>query len=499
MTTTTAEAVLRESEQKAPHVIERKSEQRRLSRRIAVDIVGFADAAAVVAGGMIPAVIYSVGGGLDVDWLKHLQMCLISAVITYGCMKNFGMYDTDRMHDLPLRPTRLAASLGITFLAVLGLGLPFAPKEMHLWIWYAVWLAMSFTLLLDVRYFARVVLARLTREGAFDTHVAVYGSGLVARRVEEHLSNPSLGIRYAGLFDDRTDASRSDASRSEVSVPQISGRLEELVRMARLGEIDRIIIALPQSADARTQQIARHLEHLPVSLHIVTHIASDLVEAGPAHRVSSVGPVGLIDVKSKPLADWSRVVKAFEDYVLGAILLVVLLPVFALIALAIKLDSKGPVLFHQRRRGLNHRVFEVLKFRTMHVLEDGADLKQVTRDDPRVTRVGRALRWLGLDELPQLVNVLRGEMSIVGPRPHALAHDDHFGDTVERYANRHQVKPGITGLAQIAGYRGETETKEKIERRLALDLEYVNMWSLWLDLRILALTVFRGVCSKNAY
>ncbi len=494
MTTSTAEAVLHEREQNAPHAIERKPEQRRWSRRIAVDLVGFADAAAVVAGGMIPAIVYSIGGGLEVDWMKHLQMCLVSAVIVYGCLKNFGMYDTERMHDLSLHPSRLAASLGITFLAVLGLGLPFAPKEMHLWIWYAVWLGMSFTLLLDVRYGARIVLARLTRNGAFDTRVAVYGSGIVARRVEEHLSDPSIGVRFAGLFDDRIDSSRTANSG-----PEIAGRLDELVRMARIGEIDRIIIALPQSADTRTQQIARHLEHLPVSLHIVTHIASDLVEAGPAHRVSSVGTVGLIDIKSKPLADWSRIVKAVEDYVLGAILLVLFLPIFATIAIAIKLDSKGPVFFCQRRRGLNHRVFEVLKFRTMHVLEDGADLKQATRDDPRVTRIGRALRWLSLDELPQLVNVLRGEMSIVGPRPHALAHDDHFGDTVERYANRQQVKPGITGLAQIAGYRGETETKEKIERRLALDLEYVNTWSLWLDFKILALTVLRGLCSKNAY
>jgi Undecaprenyl-phosphate glucose phosphotransferase len=494
MSTSTAEAVLHEHEQSTPHAIEREPGQKRWSRRIAVDLVGFADAAAVVAGGMIPAVVYAISGGLDVDWVKHLQMCLVCAVIVYGCLKNFGMYDTERLHDLPLHPTRLAASLGITFLAVLGLGLPFAPKEMHLWIWYAVWMGLSFTLLLDVRYAARIALARLTRNGVFDTRVAVYGSGIVASRVEEHLSDPSLGIRFAGLFDDR-----ADANRIEGSGPGIAGRLDELVRMARIGEIDRIIIALPQSADARTQQIARRLEHLPVSLHIVTHIASDLVEAGPAHRVSNVGTVGLIDVKQKPLADWSRIVKIVEDYVLGAFLLVALLPVFALIALAIKLDSNGPVFFRQRRRGQNHRIFEVMKFRTMHVLEDGADLKQVTRDDPRVTRVGRALRWLGLDELPQLVNVLRGDMSIVGPRPHALAHDDHFGDTVDRYANRHQVKPGITGLAQISGYRGETETKEKIERRLALDLEYVNSWSLWLDIKILALTILRGVCSKNAY
>jgi len=467
---------------------------RRWSRRIAADLVGFLDAAAVVAGGMIPAAIYALAGLMAIDWMKHLQMCLVSAVIVYGCLKSCGMYDTGRMHDFPLHPRRLATSLAIAFLAVLGLGVPFAPKDMHLWIWYGTWMASSFMLLLDVRLIARYALARLTRAGAFDTRVAVYGNGTIARRVEQHLANPELGIRFAGLYDDRHDPRRADPSG-----PTVAGRLDDLVAAARNGRMDRIVIALPQAADERTTAIARRLEHLPVSLHVVTHIASDLVEAGPAHRVSSLGSVGLIDVKSKPLADWSRVVKAVEDYVVATLLFIALLPLMALIAIAIKLDSRGPVLFRQRRRGLNQQVFEVLKFRTMHVLEDGEEVRQATRDDPRVTRLGRILRLLSLDELPQLVNVLRGEMSLVGPRPHALAHDDLFGDTVDRYFNRQQVKPGITGLAQISGYRGETETREKIERRLALDLEYVNNWSLWLDLRILAITMLRGWCNRNAY
>ncbi|MDX2156403.1 MAG: undecaprenyl-phosphate glucose phosphotransferase [Hyphomicrobiaceae bacterium] len=486
MSTTTA-GVQRSSIQAATGAVKRRS------RRIAIDIVGFLDVAAVVAGGMIPAAVYAVTGGLAVDWLKHLQMCLVAAIIVYGCLRHYKMYDTGQMHDLPVQPGRLAASLGIAFVAVLGLGLPFAPKEMHLWIWYTTWITASFMLLLDVRCLARLVLARMTRAGAFDARVAVYGSGNVARRVEEHLRNPDLGIRFAGVFDDRHDARRLHGGT------QPDGRLDDLVAAARAGNIDRIIIALPHSADQRTVSIARKLEHLPVSLHVVTHIASDLVDAGPAHCVSSLGSVGLIDVKEKPIADWSRVLKGVEDYAIGGVLLLLSLPLMALIAIAIRLDSPGPVLFRQRRRGLNHRVIEVLKFRTMHVLEDGEGLKQATRNDPRVTRVGRILRRLSLDELPQLLNVLRGEMSLVGPRPHALAHDDHFEETVARYVNRQQVKPGITGLAQVHGFRGETERPEKIEQRIALDLKYVNTWSLWLDLQILALTPARILFSKNAY
>ena len=466
----------------------------RYSRRIAADAVGFLDVAAVVAGGIVPAAIYAIAGGLSVDWLKHIQMCLVSAVIVYGCLRNFGMYDVNAMHEFPVRPSRLIAALGIAFLAVLGLGLPFAPREIHLWIWYSTWIALSFMLLLDVRLLARSLLARMTRQGAFETRVAVYGSGNIARRVNDHLADPALGIRFAGLFDDRHDTSRVDAGG-----PSLTGRLSDLIAAVRAGSIDRIIIALPQAADQRTQQIARQLEHLPVSLHVVTHISSDLVDAGPAHAVSSLGPVGLIDVKPKPMADWSRIVKAVEDRVLGTILLLAALPIIALTALIVKLDSRGPVLFRQRRTGLNQEVIEVLKFRTMHVLEDGADMRQATRDDPRITRAGRVLRRLSLDELPQLFNVLRGDMSLVGPRPHAIAHDERFSEIIARYANRWQVKPGITGLAQVAGLRGETETPEKMEKRLEQDLAYVNNWSLWLDLKILALTVVRCVTAKNAY
>ncbi len=466
----------------------------RWSRRVAADIVGFLDAACVLIGGIVPAVIYKSGGGLPIHWPKYLQLCLVSALIVYGCLRNYGMYDTNRMHDFPTDPKRLGASLSIAFLAMLGLGSPFAPHDVHLWIWFGAWLSISFMLLLHLRHAARHVLAKMTRSGAFASSIAVYGSGTIARRVQAHLGNPDLGIRFAGLFDDRGDAKRVDGD-----APEIRGRLSDLIAKARSGEIDRIIVALPQGADLRTQHIARRLEQLPVSLHVVTHIASDLVDEEAQHRVSNLGPVGLIDVKPKPLADWSRLVKNAEDRVLGPILLVLASPLLALIAVAIKLEGPGPVLFWQRRRGLNHEVFEVAKFRTMHVLEDGADIAQATRNDPRVTRVGWYLRRLSLDELPQLLNVVRGEMSLVGPRPHALAHDEKFEEILARYANRNQVKPGMTGLAQVKGFRGEIETPEMLEKRLEQDLAYVSGWSLWLDLKILVMTPIRCCMATSAY
>jgi len=184
--------------------------------------------------------------------------------------------------------------------------------------------------------------------------------------------------------------------------------------------------------------------------------------------------------------------------VLATIGLVVATPLMAIVAIAIKLESAGPVFFRQKRNGYNHKVITVLKFRTMTVMEDGPSLQQATRNDGRVTRVGKFLRRTSLDELPQIINVLRGKMSLVGPRPHAISHNQYYGAMLERYANRHCVKPGITGWAQIHGYRGPTEDPDKMRKRVELDLYYIDNWSIWLDLRILAATVFVGFINKNA-
>jgi putative colanic acid biosysnthesis UDP-glucose lipid carrier transferase len=200
-----------------------------------------------------------------------------------------------------------------------------------------------------------------------------------------------------------------------------------------------------------------------------------------------------------PISDWGAFHKKIEDYVIAAVGLFLALPVMLAIAVAIKLDSRGPVFFRQRRHGYNHRIIEVLKFRAMTVLEDGNVVSQATGGDKRVTKVGRVLRRTSLDELPQLINVLRGEMSIVGPRPHALAHNTHYEDLIENYANRHRVKPGITGWAQVHGYRGETKTPQKMAERIRYDLEYIDNWSIWLDLKIMIMTPFFGLFGHNAY
>ena len=467
--------------------------QLRWSRRIAADLVSAAETLTILAGGFLPAAIYATSGGVEMNWALITQSSLVAAFIVQVCMRAWGMYDTRRMHDFPLDPAAMFWALVIGIIGVIGLTLPQALGSIHMWVWYAAWLSASYTFILLVRLTARHILSRLAADGRFEQTVAVFGAGPVARRVKDHLCDKSLGVHFAGVFDDRSGEDRLDTCGLTVS-----GRLDDLIRAARDGHIDRIVIALPQAADRRMSDVARKLEQLPTSLHYVTHLASDFVSTPAAHKVSSLGPVGLLDVKAKPFSDWGPIIKSVEDYVLGAALLILALPLLPLIALAIRLDSDGPVLFRQRRRGLNQRIIEVLKFRTMTVMEDGDDVRQVAARDPRVTRVGAFLRRTSLDELPQLWNVLCGEMSLVGPRPHALAHDDEYSRKLEEYAARHQVKPGITGLAQIKGWRGETPTTDSMKARVDLDIAYIKSWSLWLDLKILAQTFGAVIKGKNA-
>ena len=244
------------------------------------------------------------------------------------------------------------------------------------------------------------------------------------------------------------------------------------------------------------EKIMQQVQMLPVDVQVFPDFGGANISA---RHIQRIGDASVITAVSKPITEWGAFLKMVEDYVIGAICLVLALPAMAVVAVAIKLDSEGPVFFRQRRHGYNHRVIEVLKFRTMRVLEDGDSVRQATKNDSRVTRVGAFLRRTSLDELPQFWNVIRGEMSVVGPRPHAIAHNTHYGKLIEKYANRHRVKPGITGWAQVHGFRGETSDPEMMAKRVGYDLEYIENWSLWLDLKIVIMTPLFGVFRRSAY
>jgi Undecaprenyl-phosphate glucose phosphotransferase len=463
------------------------------SRHVASDLIAVCEAIAVVLGGLLAPAIYASAGAIEPAWPTIIQSALIAALIYRMSLSSAGMYDAARSHDFAVRPGPMLSSLAFAVVAALSLGTPTHFGLQNHLIWLLLWAAASFSGAVLVRTIASDLMAAATAAGRFDERIAVYGAGHIARRVHDHLSNSALGLRFVGVFDSRGTSDRVNAEGLTVA-----GGLDDLVQACQEGRIDRIIIALPQIAERRVNDIARRFEDLSVNLHIVTHLATDMLGATRPHHVSHLGTVGLMDIKSKLHTGWAPVVKRTEDLLVGTLAALIVAPFVPLIALAIKLDSPGPILFRQRRRGRNQRVIAVLKFRTMSVMEDGANVQQATSHDPRVTRVGAVLRRTSLDELPQLWNVLRGDMSLVGPRPHALVHDEKFGALLETYANRHQMKPGVTGLAQVSGYRGETTTPESIEGRVTCDLSYIRNWSLWLDVKILLLTVWTVIGGQNA-
>lgn len=271
--------------------------------------------------------------------------------------------------------------------------------------------------------------------------------------------------------------------------------IDDAIQFTRSNDVDCILLALQWSDEPRRRLICERLQIVPTTVLLLPdqHVESVLACA------RRCGPEFVIEVQRPPLSATELALKRALDLILATGFLIALAPVFAVVGILIKLESPGPLIFRQRRKGFNGREFTIFKFRTMKVLEDGAVIRQARRNDLRVTRVGRILRATSVDELPQLINVLRGQMSLVGPRPHAVAHDDGYTKLIAKYAFRQHVKPGLTGWAQVHGLRGETSRLELMERRVDHDLWYIKNWSLWIDLRIIALTFLELVRGRNAY
>jgi Undecaprenyl-phosphate glucose phosphotransferase len=335
------------------------------------------------------------------------------------------------------------------------------------------------------------------RQGLFDRRIAIVGGGAAAEALIGALEGSvDAGIKIIGVFDDRND----DRSTESVAGHPKLGNVSDLVTYARQSRVDLIVFTVPISAEARILQMLAKLWVLPIDIRLSAH--STKLRLRP-RAYSYLGAVPVLDVFDKPLADWDVIVKSAFDWVVALAALVALSPVMLAVALAVKLTSRGPILFKQKRYGFNNELIEVFKFRSMYVDQgDAAAAKLVSKDDPRVTPVGRVIRKTSLDELPQLFNVLKGDLSLVGPRPHALqakAANTLYDQVVDGYFARHKVKPGITGWAQINGWRGETDTSEKIERRVEHDLYYIENWSILLDLKILVKTPFALLNTKNAY
>ncbi len=363
--------------------------------------------------------------------------------------------------------------------------------------WIGAWFAISLTGLCLSRFIVYRLVRHWMKSGRLERRAIIVGGGTAAQELIHDLeAQADNDIRICGIFDDRNN----ERSPPVVAGYPKLGNISALVEFARLARIDMLIVCIPLRAEQRVLELLKKLWVLPVDIRLSAH--TDKVRF--RNRGSSfIGTVPFVDVVEKPIADWDMVAKRIFDLVFASLAIITLLPVMIAAAIAVKLDSKGPILFRQKRYGFNNEIIEVLKFRSMYTEMADPDAKKVvTKGDPRVTRVGRFIRKTSIDELPQLFNVLGGSLSLVGPRPHAVnAHTNNktWDDVVDGYFARHKVKPGVTGYAQINGWRGEVDTPEKIQKRVECDVYYIENWSILFDLKILVQTPFRLLNTENAY
>ena len=463
-----------------------------VSRKILADLTLVGDMAALIASAWAAYYIYlETFLGTPIDRLGYLFIVTIVATLFYVISRQRGQYGEQMDFRFSSQLSTLIQVCALTIASAFSVVFFLKIQTAFSRGWVVLWMAI----LLGLLTLGRALLARyvdaLMKSGMLRRSVTLIGAGPQFSKARAVLEAVPHDFELVGMLDleEPDPVAPFDAAK-------LAEKIGPFITRAQEKHVDSVLIALPSGMGLELERIVQQVQMLPVDVQVFP----DLGRASLlARNVQKIGSDYLITTALKPMAGWSTLLKRIEDIVVGGICLIAFLPAMAVIALAIKIDSEGPVLFRQRRHGYNHRVIEVLKFRTMRLMEDGAVVRQATRNDSRVTRVGAFLRRTSLDELPQFLNVLRGEMSIVGPRPHALAHNSYYGTLIEKYANRHRVKPGITGWAQVHGFRGETIDPSMMEERVRYDLDYIENWSIWLDIKIMIMTPLFGLFRRSAY
>ena len=425
--------------------------------------------------------IISIGLALRIDYHE-----VAIAVIFYASLTELtGAYDSDIRFSVRRAWARMASAGAATSLFMVSLNLLLNPTIRPAPLPTFMWFVSSLVTLMLARTLATLTLRHFKRAGQFNQRVAIYGVTPQGIELSKYIiKSSSLTIDFVGFYDERL--------QSITNLPTLKcGSLDDLVAAIRKNTIDQVIIALPWSEDIYLRSIVSRLTLTPVRIRLTPDLA---LLAYPNRPLVMLGALPLMTLFERPISGLDQLIKRIEDLILAAVLTIMTAPLLLLTALAIKLDSDGPVFFRQPREGFNNQHFRIWKFRSMHTntCQETA-ITQATQQDPRITRVGRFIRRTSIDELPQLFNVLGGDMSLVGPRPHApstRAGTRLFPDVIHTYAARHKVKPGITGWAQACGWRGETDTEEKLIQRVEHDLYYIERWSVAFDLYILLRTVF---------
>lgn len=423
---------------------------------------------------------------------QYLNAALIVSLVFLYIAEGMGLYRSWRVGRFSHMLYVLWGAITLAFISVLALAILFEPLDTLPITTFIIWFILALLCSFSWRYFGRLyknsqnVIKRKVKKtliiGATDA-----GSHL-HQQIKEH---NELGYDFLGFFD---DCNREHHPKNDQ--PRLSGTIADAINLARNGDIDSLFIALSGESDQRMREILGQLGDSTVNVYFVPKFMTfNLIPT----RVEHVGDMDILSVFESPYLGFKRWLKRAEDIIVSSIILALIMLPLLFIAVTIKLTSKGPVLFKQLRYGLQGQAILVWKFRSMTVMENNNMVFQATKNDSRVTPFGAFLRRTSLDELPQFFNVLIGDMSIVGPRPHAVAHNEQYRSQIEFYMLRHKVKPGITGWAQINGWRGETDTLNKMEKRIEFDLHYIKYWSIWFDIKIIFLTIFKGFTGTNAY
>jgi Undecaprenyl-phosphate glucose phosphotransferase len=434
---------------------------------------------------------------MGLEYVKHTGAAFLGTILTVCFIQALDGYQIATLRNFISQFSKAVTGFTLALMVLVVIGFFSKTSAEFSRLWFGLWFVIGCGIIAAYRSGVWLLVRRLMSDGRLERRAVIVGGGEPAAELIRSLeAQRNSDIRICGIFDDRDD---------ERSPPIIAGypklgTVAELVEFGRMARVNMLIVSLPISAEKRVLQLLKRLWVLPVDIRLSAH--TNKLRFRP-RSYSYEGSLPFLDVFDKPIADWDAITKRVFDIVISIVALVMLSPLMLAAAIAIRMESKGPVIFRQRRYGFNNEVIEVLKFRSMyHELADPDARQVVTKGDARVTKVGKFIRKTSIDELPQLVNVLKGNLSLVGPRPHAVnAHTENklWDEVVDGYFARHKVKPGVTGWAQVNGWRGEVDNAVKIRERVNCDLYYIENWSLMLDLYILAITPFKLMNTDNAY
>jgi len=449
------------------------------------------DLAAILVGGIVPYLSLVTFNPYTLEYYAFAVGFV--GLVAPMLLRQADLYQINAIMRPVARSDSVLIALVTAFLMFLTVAYALKASDIYSWPWIYSFGATTLVLLLSFRLLAFRVLLGMARRQSIGRTLVVLGAGTQGKEYLRRIRRVRpYFMEVAGVYDPGWRTLEKDLE----GFPVLGG-IEELIEAARQAKIDDVVIAMPWNAESQVNEMVQTLKELPVNVFISTDLVGFQLAFRPV--LGSFRELPMFEVVQRPISGWSYLIKRAEDYVLATVALVLFSPLLLVVAAAIRIDSPGPVLFRQPRLGFNNQRFDIFKFRSMHhtPVPEG-QVRQATRNDPRITAVGRFIRRTSIDELPQLLNVLNGTMSLVGPRPHALSHNEDFARQVRGYFARHRVKPGMTGWAQVNGLRGEIKTVEKLQARTEHDLYYAENWSLLFDLRILVMSLWVVVMQKNA-